>query len=144
LHIDWVIPCRYVEVHDNLGTLIGAGIDTLWVPEMPTPVQVVMALRLTGTADELTPDHAHEARNLVRGPDGEVVSEVAGELRVGLQGARQDWLNGVVLPAVVQFEATEEGTYTVEHHVDDATSSIPIHIVHGPAPGAEAETPEED
>jgi hypothetical protein len=29
LNIDWVIPCRYVEVHDNLGTIVGASIDTI-------------------------------------------------------------------------------------------------------------------
>jgi uncharacterized protein DUF6941 len=137
LHIDWVIPCRYVEVHDNLGTIIGAGIDTLWVQELPTPVQVVMAVRLAGTADEVTPDHAHEAANIVRDPNGDVVSEVSGELRVGVEDAREDWLTGLVLPTVVRFEATGEGTYTIEHKVDDATSSVPLHIVHGAPPGAE-------
>ena len=35
MNVDWVIPCRYVEVHDNLGSMIGAGIDTFWVPELP-------------------------------------------------------------------------------------------------------------
>ena len=30
MNVDWVIPCRYVEVHDNLGSMIGAGIDTFW------------------------------------------------------------------------------------------------------------------
>ena len=37
MNVDWVIPCRYVEVHDNLGTLVGAGIDTFWVPELRPP-----------------------------------------------------------------------------------------------------------
>jgi hypothetical protein len=135
LNIDWVIPCRYLEVHDNLGTIIGAGIDTLWLPDLPAPVQVMMAVRLLAMADELTEEHAHSAKNVVRDPAGEIVTEVSGELRVSGQGAREEWLTGLVLPTVVQWEATEEGAYTIEHVVDDASSSVPIHIVVGAPPG---------
>ena len=74
MNVDWVIPCRYVEVHDNLGTLVGAGIDTFWVPELPAPLQLVCAIRLTATADELGSDHQHHSRTVVTGPDGEVVA----------------------------------------------------------------------
>ena len=132
-----MIPCRYVEVHDNLGTIVGAGIDTIWVPELPQVVQILMAVRLTATADELTPDHAHAGRNVVRDPDGQVISEVGGELRVGMDNARQEWLNGLVLPTAVQFEVDREGAYTVEHHIDEASSSVPIHIIQAAAPTTE-------
>jgi hypothetical protein len=42
-----------------------------------------------------------------------------------------------MVTTVVIFEAAEEGTYTLEHVVDDASTSLPIHIIHGPPPGAE-------
>ena len=48
MNVDWVIPCRYVEVHDNLGTIVGAGIDTYWIPELPTTMQVVLAIQAPG------------------------------------------------------------------------------------------------
>jgi hypothetical protein len=42
-----------------------------------------------------------------------------------------------MLATVVQFEATVEGTYVIEHEVDTASASVPIHIVHGAPPGAD-------
>jgi hypothetical protein len=135
LNVDWVIPCRYVEVHDNLGTLIGAGIDTFWVQELPTPLQVICAVRLTATADELGEGRMHTTRSVVTGPGGEVVSEVGGEFAIGTDSAREDWLNGFVLPAAVMFEAGAEGTYQLEQIVDGNSKSIALHVIRG-APGA--------
>lgn len=136
MNIDWVIPCRYVEVHDNLGTIVGAGIDTFWLVELPAPLQVVLAVRLLAMAEELG-DVEHTATNRVRDPRGEEVSEVGGTFKVGGESARPEWLTGIIVTTVIQFEVTEEGTYTIEHEVDEATSSLPIHIVHGLPPGVQ-------
>jgi hypothetical protein len=138
VNLDWVIPCRYVEVHDNLGTIVGAGIDTYWVRELPTTIQVVLAIRLLAMADELGEAVQHTAVNRVRDPRGEVVSEVGGEFAMGGgDAARPDWLTGIMVNSLVQLEVTEEGTYTIEHEVDGSVESLPIHIVHGPPPGTE-------
>jgi hypothetical protein len=40
---------------------------------------------------------------------------------------------------VVEFEAGEAGTYMLEHAIDEADASVPIHVVLGAAPGAEAQ-----
>ena len=70
--------------------------------------------------------------NRVRNANGDVVNEVSGEFSVGAESARPEWLVGIIVPMVVQFEASEEGTYTIELEVDDAPpGSQPIHIVHG-------------
>jgi hypothetical protein len=131
VNIAWVIPCRFVEVHDNLATIVGGGIDTLWVPELPAPLQIVLCVRLTGTPEELTEDQQHKAVNRVRDPQGNVVSEISGEFAIGVESARPDWLVGISLPTAIQFEATEEGTYTIDHLVDDAEYSIPMHVAVG-------------
>ena len=55
MNIDWVIPCRFVEVHDNLATIIGAGIDTVWVPGVPHPVHSATRIDATGPAEEKYP-----------------------------------------------------------------------------------------
>ena len=138
MNIDWAIPCRYVEVHDNLGTIIGAGIDTFWFADLPAQLQVALAVRLVGLPDEFTLDQQHTARNVVRDPSGEVVTEVGGEFTMEAESARADWLASVIAHVVVQFEVSEEGTYTIELNVDDASSSLPIHVVHGQVPGSEA------
>jgi hypothetical protein len=137
MNIDWAIPCRYVEVHDNLGTIIGAGIDTFWIPEVPAQIQFALAVRLLAMAEELSPDEQHTAANRIFDPRGERMSEVSGEFSVGGESARPEWLTGIMVATVVQFEVTEEGTYTVEHVVDEASTSLPIHIVHGPPPSAQ-------
>jgi hypothetical protein len=137
VNIDWVIPCRYAEVHDNLGTIVGAGIDTFWVQELPSPIQVVLAVRLLAMAEELGPDQKHTATSRVRDPQGEPVSEVSGEFAIEVEAARPEWLAGFIVPGVVQFEATEEGTYMIEQEIDDASDSLPIHIVRGRPPGGE-------
>jgi hypothetical protein len=136
MNIEWVIPCRYVEVHDSLGTIIGAGIDTLWLPDLPAPIQVLLALRLLATEEELTADQKHPVTNRVRDPHGEIVSDVSGELSIAGESTRPEWVVGIIVPALVQFEATDEGTYTIEQTVDEASVSLPIHIVHGLPPGA--------
>jgi len=138
VNVDWVIPCRFIEVHDNLGTLIGAGIDTFWVAALPTEIQVPMAIRLSGLPEELHPDVPHAARNIIRGPDGSTLGDEAAQFTIGSQAAveRPEWLHGVLLHTLVGFTATEDGTYTFEHIVDDSSMSVPLHVVHGPPPGA--------
>jgi hypothetical protein len=46
-----VIPCKFVEGVDGLGTIIGAGIDTLTVQSLPSPIQFPLAVRLIGLPD---------------------------------------------------------------------------------------------
>jgi len=141
VNIDWVIPCRFAEVHDNLATLVGAGIDTFWFADFPAGVQVGFATRLLATANELGPEHEHTVRSIIRDPRGETLSDLGdATFRAGsaeqAAGARTDWLNGIALVTVIQFEAAEAGTYTFEYIVDDSSNSVPLHVVHGLPGGA--------
>jgi uncharacterized protein DUF6941 len=131
VNIDWVITCRYVEVHDNLATIIGAGIDTFWFEDLPTTLQVLLAIRLTGLAEEFTDDQMHTTATRIKDPDGNTISEVKGELVVGVEQRQAEYLATITIPAAVQLEVTEEGTYAVELEFDDAWKSLPIHVVHG-------------
>jgi hypothetical protein len=131
VNIDWVIPCRYVEVHDGLGTLVGAGIDTYWLPELPAPIQVFLAVRLLATAEELESATEHVSATRIRNPSGDLLDEARGEIVIAGEVTRPDWLVGLTIPAVVQFDATEEGAYMIELDVDDASKSIPIHVALG-------------
>jgi hypothetical protein len=133
LNIDWLIPCRYVEVNGNLATIVGAGIDIFWVPQLPAAVAAMLAVRLTGTADEFGSEVKHQMASRVLGPSGEPIGqEIQGEFEVGGEHVRENWLNGVMLAGGFQFMAEEAGTYTVEQRFDKASASIPVHVVHGP------------
>jgi hypothetical protein len=131
MNVDWVIPCRYVEVHDNLGTMVGAGIDTFWVPELPAPIQVMLAVRITATAEELSPGIQHVLRTLVSDGTGEVVFEATLEFEADADTSQTEWLNSMVMPTVVQFEAAEAGTFQLEQAVDGDSQSIPLHVIEG-------------
>jgi hypothetical protein len=134
VNIDWVIPCRYVEVHDQLATIIGGGIDTFWMPNIPAPLQVMLAVRLAALADELDGTE-HKIVNRILDPHGDLIDESEIGLAISGEAARPEWLVGVPIPLLVQFEVAEEGTYTVELSVDDASASLPLHVVYG-VPGA--------
>lgn len=128
MQVEWIIPCRYVEVHDNLGTIVGAGIDTLWVEAFPAQIQVAIAIRLTAAPDELGEDIPHSTRNVLRGPGGDVIGELEGEVTIAGEAARPDWLVGIIQPTQLGFEAPEEGTYSFEFFIDQASLAIPIHV----------------
>ena len=128
--MDWIIPCRYVEIHENLATMIGAGIDTLTPSALPAGVQVTTAVRLTGLPAELEAGLKHTTRTVVRGPDGEIVSEVEGEFEVEGQGPedQRDWLQGFVVTLSVGFDVEVPGTYKIEHFVDSSSATVAMHV----------------
>ena len=131
MNIDWLIPCRFVEVHDSLATIVGAGIDTVWLAELPAPVQLMLAIRLVGMVEEFTPDQLHRTTTRIKDPRGQTISEVGGDFSISAESARPEYLAGVTLPAAVGFQVAEEGTYTIECEFGDATEAIPIHVVLG-------------
>jgi hypothetical protein len=139
VNVDWVIPCRLVEVHDNLATIVGGGIDTFWMPNEPRVVAVMFAIRVTAMADELLPGNPHTMAERIRDPNGEVIHEIEGELGAVVQGEvlNPEWLQGIAIPAGAQFPADVEGTYTVTHVIDQSEHSVPLHVVHGFPPGFE-------
>jgi hypothetical protein len=139
VNLDWIIPCRYAEVHDNLATMVGAGIDTWWLPAFPAPIQVVVAVRLLASADELGPDHDHTARNVITDPSGTVLSDLEHTFQISSSeqaaAARTEWLNGIEVVTVVQFEAVGPGSYSFEHIVDESSKTVPMHVLEGTPPG---------
>jgi hypothetical protein len=91
----------------------------------------MVAIRLVGLPDEFAEDQAHAMSNRIRDPLGTVLSEVTGELRIGVASARSDYLAGVTLPSAVRFKATEEGAYALEYEFGSAARAVPVHVVIG-------------
>jgi hypothetical protein len=65
-----------------------------------------------------------------------LVCLLRGEIGIGVEDAQQEWLTGIMLASVVQFEAPEAGTYMIEHVVDGNSKELPIHVALGLPPGA--------
>jgi hypothetical protein len=134
LRVDWAIPCRYAEVHDNLATIVGGGIDHLWLPALPSPVQVILAIRLVFLPDELDSDDPHRLRVSALDPQGQKLSEVEGDLNVAGPVASGEWLQGLHIPMAIQFMAEEPGTHQLEITVDGQTVAVPINVALGLPP----------
>ncbi len=82
-------------------------------------------------AEELGADRQHSPMSRVREPRGDVTSEIRGEFSVQAASVRPDWLTGIILPTVVQFDPQEEGTHTIEYEIDGSVAALAIHIARG-------------
>lgn len=137
--VGWVIPCRYVEVNGNLATIVGGGIDRLWVPEVPprAPVQVLCAARIVAEHDEIAPPGEegpqHTLACRVYSPSMALVSDLPQPF--GISGTFEPAIQpAVILPIGVVFRPEEEGQYTIEIAVDDRGFSVPLTVRVGQPP----------
>ena len=138
LRVEWAIACRYAEVNNNLATIVGAGIDHMYVPALPMNVQVVLAVRLVGDPEEATSE-THTLRCVAFGPDTlDELARAEGELDMrGSAVLSSDWLASIHVPMGVMFHAESEGAYRLEVSVDDSDAYLlPMHISSAPLPGA--------
>jgi hypothetical protein len=133
LHVNWAIPCRYAEVNDNLVTIVGGGIDQMALPAFPGLAQVLLALQLCGSSEELTLEQPHAIRVIALDPGGNELSRVDSELRLP-PPALEDWLAVVHLTTVIAFDAEAAGPYRIVASVDDsAPRDVPMHLALDPA-----------
>lgn len=92
-------------------------------------MQILLAVRALATSDELEAGDQHRIRNVVRNPNGEQIGEGTAEVEIGGSAARPDFLVGITLPMGLQFDAVDEGTYSIEVGIDEASRALPIHVV---------------
>lgn len=141
MRIEYVIPCRYAEVHDNTAFISGGGIDTTWVAELPTLMQAFFVVRLLVTPDEMGgAGGTHTLHAHIEGPSGERVGESLDVDVTPPAGAQysHEWLSNLMLPLLLSWPAEQPGTYTVHVRVDTAEYPVPMHLTTGPPPGADA------
>lgn len=135
MRVVWAIPCRYAEVHEGTATIIGGGTNLFWVPQLPAPIGLMVAINIAGSEHELR--EPHTIRSQVLGPDMQPLGP-AGEaiLEMGLSEHRPPgWEGNLILPTVNQFVAPVEGTYTIEFTIDDRSETTVILVQQGPPPG---------
>lgn len=133
MRIAWIVPCRYVEVHENLATIVGGGIDRVYVPFLPAPgpIQVLCATRIVADISELDEpgqtDPKHELVCRVHAPDMQLVSEL--KQPFGMNGEPDARLDpAAIIPIGVVFAPVEVGQYTIEIAVDERGLSFPMTV----------------
>lgn len=140
MNVDWLVTCRYAESDGTVGTIVGAGIDVLFVPQFPSPVGVMLAVRLAAPAEEIEEGQEHELVGFVRKPDGQPTRGPDGSpsppMSVRFQaaiGGRQfvpGWLVAPMFAFGIRWLAEEEGTYTVGVGVAGADPAMtPVHVL---------------
>ena len=137
MKIESVIPCRYVEVRDNIATIVGAGGDRFVVKEAPWEIEIMFAIRISALVEELAPDRIYPVENHIRDPSGAVIQEEVGSFSATTRGeiAAANWLQGVWVPVEAKFLAETEGTYTITHKFDASEHLLPLHVAHSPVSG---------
>jgi hypothetical protein len=136
MRVAWAIPCRYVEVQPQGGaTLVGAGADVYWVPEIPAPVQMLFAVRFVGDPSELDGTAEHRIACRLFDPDGKALGEQGGQFTGDVTMAVPGYLAELTIPMAVVIDARQFGTHHVEFEIDGDSLRVPVHIVQGPPPG---------
>ena len=128
MRVDWAILCRYVEAGGGLATLVSAGVDTYFVPELPGPVSLILGVRVVASDEELAEPHQIAFR--VLGPDLSEISRLEGEFRLETNPLKQPgWEGGGIFPSIQTFEATEYGAHSLEISIDGRElKSVPFGV----------------
>lgn len=129
MRIDWAIPCRYVEVHGDGATIVGAGADVFVVPQIPTPIQILFAVRFVGPPDEVS-GQQHSLACRLFDPGGTALGEQSGQMATDVNQIVPGYLAELTVPMGVVLNVDQHGTYHVEFSIDDDdTVRVPIHVV---------------
>lgn len=140
MHVEWVVTCRFAESDGGSGTIVGAGTDVLFLPQIPGPAGTFIAVRLAATAEELEPGQQHELVTRIvdpggrpaRAPDGTEVP--AQTIQIAPQAPVQQlvpgWLVNPLLAYGAQWWVHEPGSYTIELSVGEGEPrNSPIHVL---------------
>jgi hypothetical protein len=127
--VAWALPCRFAEVSpDGTATLVGAGLDSVWIQEVPADVGVFLMMRISGAVYEF--DEAHTVAVRLIDPEREeqeVLSAGFGPMPEPPPQHDPAIDPGVLIPAAIGWTAGHFGLYTLDILVDDRPRrSIPI------------------
>jgi hypothetical protein len=132
VRVDWATLARYAESSGGLATLVGAGIDTYYPPELPAPIVLPLTVQLRGGQEEMTQPHQITFRILDANLD-----QVGEEGTLGFQSEpnpniEEGWEAGILLTVVSQFVAEQEGPYSIEIAIDsEHKKSVPFRVLTG-------------
>jgi hypothetical protein len=119
-----------VEVAQQRGaTIVGAGADLVQVPEVPTPMPVLFAVRFVGAPEELDGSTPHPVVARIYNPDGALAGEQAGQIAGDITQVVPGYAAELTLPMGVVIDVQQFGTYSVEFEIDGDTRRVPIHVV---------------
>jgi hypothetical protein len=114
VRVDWAIPCRYAEVaRDGTATLVGAGIDSMWVPSLPHEMSLFLVLRFVGAEDEFEAGTWFEVRLVdPKLRETQVATRAVAAAKPPLKFPGLEM--GAPFASLIDWEASDYGLYTLE------------------------------
>jgi len=129
LEVAWALPCRFAEATpDGTATIVGAGLDSMFISEVPADVGVFLMMRIAGPQYEFQEQHSVAVKLIDPERDEQDILEAGFGPVEELPPAYHPGLDpGVLLPAAIGWRAEHFGLYTLEIYVDGRrTRSVPI------------------
>jgi len=131
LEVAWALPCRFAEATpDGTATLVGAGLDSVWLAEVPADAGVFLMMRISGPRYEFEEAHRFAIKLIDPQRDEQNVLEAGfGPMEEPPQAGEPGVDPGILVPAAIGWQAEHFGLYTLEIYVDDKRNrSIPIQV----------------
>lgn len=131
MQVQWAIHCRYAEVYGQGGaTIVGAGADVLFLPEVPSVQQLMFAVKYTASPDELEAGAEHDLRCRMRGPSGELLGELTTKGKFEGKMIIDGYVAEMIVPTAVVLEVKGYGSYGFEFSIDGREADpVPIHVI---------------
>ena len=118
MRVDWAIPCRYAEAaEDGTATLVGAGIDSMWLASLPHRAAIVLMLRFVGAEDEFEVGKPLEVRLVdPQSRETPVLARAVAASPPPLKIAGAEMAASFV--SSIGWDASDYGLYTLEVYLD--------------------------
>jgi hypothetical protein len=132
LNLIWAVPCRDFTLRsDRTADIEGAGVDNIWVGELPAQVRVNVLLQfglLEGEESQLSIELA--------GPGGALIGEPLDRSLHGetYPGHRPGYQITRLVPAEFRFMAEQPGVYVAEIRTDNRHQTSLFFVVRDEPP----------
>lgn len=117
--LDFLIPGQFVRQHAGLMDVLGLGIDTMHLAEVPTAHPLHLALRVTFDSTD-TPGHKHRFTFVWSGDD-ETLATVGATLIAPpkIESVPVYWKTGVAMAIPLMVPVPRYGNYSLTLAIDD-------------------------
>jgi hypothetical protein len=140
--LDYAFLCDYVRSEGGVAHIIGAGIDTLTVPQVPGVANLGLLARVTYNRTESGRPHRIEV--ILAETDGENVAHLAATPTFEwTKGLPTGWKQGMFLALNFGVPLPKYGLYTVDILInDDHKKALNLRVIEPPAQATPADAGE--
>lgn len=128
MRVEWAVACRFVEVHDGLATMVGAGVDNIGVASVPSEVGIMFAVRIAIAPGD---SGKHKLTARVLNPQMDQIGELAAEFEIGAgqPHTQPGWEGHITVPLAFGWPVAEPGAYLLHFECGTASVDLPMMVL---------------